>query len=114
MTYPDNSSLEAIWDGPLGDSIQRYTFSAGTADAYGQKSKTWAAGSSGNGRMKIIKANQEYHEFGYLVPGDAIALIKLSFTVAQNDRLRHNGIDYDVIGIVQKKTHQEVACKRVP
>lgn len=114
MTYPDNASLEAIWDGSLGDTLEKFTYTAGAADAYGETSKTWATGGTTKGRLKIVSANEVSKEFGYLVPGDAIALVKNSFSIAQDDRIKFNGITYSVAGIVQKKTHQEIALKRVP
>lgn len=113
MTFPNNASLEALWDGPLGETLTKYTFSEGSTDAYGEKSKTWSSAGTTRGRLKIIKANEVYKNFGYLVPGDAIGLIKLSFSVAQNDRILFDSIYYEVAGIVKKKTHQEVALKRL-
>jgi len=114
MTYPSNVSLEALWDGDIKDVITKVTASEGSADAYGEKAKTWSAGSTTNGRVKVLKPTEVSKEFGYLQPGDAIALIKNSFSVAQGDRLRNNSIDYEVVGIAQKKTHQEIALKRLP
>lgn len=114
MSYPDSTSLEALWDGSLGDTITPYTMTEGSADAYGEKSKTWAAGTAVKGRVKIIKATETQAEFGNLVPGDAIALVKNASSFALNSRALHNSIYYTVVGVIQRKTHQELALKRLP
>jgi hypothetical protein len=113
MTTPDKTSLEALWDGDLGDAMTIYTATDGTEDTYGEGKRTYSGGTAARGRLKIIKANEENMEFGYLVPGDAIALLKLAATVALKDRIGFNSIMYEVKGIMQKKTHKEVALKRL-
>lgn len=110
----DSTALEAIWDGDLGDTITPYTATQGTADAYGEKSDTWAAGTAVKGRIHIIKANEILSEAGNLVPGDAIALLKNASTIAINQRVLHNSIYYTVIGVVARKTHRELSLKRLP
>lgn len=113
MSWPDSAALEALWDGSLGDTITIKTASDGTADSYGEKARSYSAGTSAKGRAHILKADEVNKEFGYLRPGDAIMLLKLTATVASNDRLTFNSITYEVMGIVVKRTHQEIACRRV-
>lgn len=113
MAFPSEGSLEALWNGNLGDDLTIKTATDSSADSYGEKNRAYSAGTAARGRMKILQANEVNKEFGYMRPGDAIALLKLTATIAQNDLIVHNSITYAVIGIVQKKTHQEVACRRV-
>lgn len=113
MTYPDNTSLEALWNGPLGETLTRRTFTESSADEYGVKIKTWASAGTTRGRIKVVKPNEVQKEFGYLVPGDAIALVKLSFTIEEKDQISYNSIIYEVVGIADKKTHKEIALKKM-
>lgn len=112
MGFPSSTALEALWDGPLGETLIIKTASEGTADAYGEKTRAYSAGTTAKGRLHIIKANEVSKEYGYLKPGDAIALLKLAASVANNDQITFNSITYSVIGVVAKKTHQEIACTR--
>lgn len=113
MATPDKTALEALWNGDLGDTMTIYTASDGAADSYGESKRTFSGGTSAKGRLKIIKANEVNMDYGYLLPGDAIALLKLAASVALKDRIGFNSITYEVKGIVQKKTHLEVALKRL-
>jgi hypothetical protein len=113
MALPDKTALEALWNGDLGDTMTIYTASDGTADSYGEKKRSFSTSATAKGRLKIIKANEVSKEYGYLVPGDAIALLQLAATIVNNDRVSFNSITYEVAGIVQKKTHKEVALKRL-
>jgi len=113
VAFPDSSALEKLWDGSLGDAITIKTASDGSADAYGEKLRTYSAGTSARGRVKILKAMEVNKEFGYLRPGDAVALLKNSATIGQNDMITYANINYLVTEIVQKKTHIEVAMRRM-
>ena len=113
MAYPSEKALEAIFDGSLGDAIVIKAVSEGAADAYGEKIKSYSAGTAARGRAIIVSADEKHKEFGYLQPGDAIALLKLTATVALNDLLVFGSNTYEVIGIVTNKTHLEIAAKRV-
>ena len=113
MTFPDNLSLYALWDGSLGDTVSIKSVSLGSANAYGNKVQTYSAGTTANGRVKILRADEVHKEFGYMVPGDAIILLKLTATVALNDHIVFDGITYEVKGVISKKTHKEIAAKRV-
>jgi len=113
MAFPDATSLEALWDGSLGDAVTIKTASDGTADAYGEKLRTYSAGTSARGRVKILKANEVNKEFGYLRPGDAVALLKTAAPIVQDDMVTFNSINYLVIEIIQKKTHKEIALRRM-
>jgi hypothetical protein len=114
MATPDKTALEALWDNVIGETLIIYTASNSAVDTYGEKTRTYSGGINAVGRLHIIEANEVNAEFGYLQPGDAIALLKLTATIAQDDRVGYNSITYEVRGIVQKKTHLEVALKRLP
>lgn len=111
MTFPDKTLLEALWDGPLGDTITRYTYSEGSPNDYGTKVKTWTNVGTTRGRIAAMEPDEKLRGYGYELQGDAKALVKLAFTITEKDELEANGIRYAILGIAIKKTHKEIRLK---